>query len=121
MSGGGDGGGYRRVHAGLPVETGGANGPFIPRGFLARHSQRNCGKGRFSLPHHFWGVKTGPRFRTRGCAHAFRSGKHEKVGRGCEGNPTRVSGGVLRTVRAQNPRFEKSKRGKFEREKFARG
>ncbi len=69
----------------------------------------------------FWGVKTGPIFRTTGCAHAFRSEKHAKVGRGCAGNPTCVCGGVLRAVRAQNPRFEKSKRGKFERDFFARG
>jgi hypothetical protein len=34
---------------------------------------------------------------------------------------TSGSGSILRAGRAQNPRFEKSKRGKFERDFVARG
>ncbi len=89
------------------------------RRFVARHTQWNCGKGRFSFPHHFGGWKTRLKRRTTGCAHAFRMEKPEKVGCGCAGNPTWVCGGVLRAGRAQNPRFEKSKRGKFDCDFFA--
>ncbi len=91
--------------------------PFNRGDFVARLSQTHCRKGRKRVSPRFGSRKTGSNCEDIWGEHAFFRVSRRFLVR----NPTSVSGGVLRAVRAQNPRFEKSKRGKFERDFFARG
>ncbi len=91
--------------------------PFTRRGFAARLSQWDCEKVRERVPPRFGGGNR------RALCEEIRGKPHNCRVSGpiLVRNLTSGSGSILRALRAQNPRFEKSKRGKFEREFFARG
>jgi hypothetical protein len=85
--------------------------------FVARLLQWHCEKRRFWIPGCFGGTKTGRGTRHRGGKTRQTWETRAKTVR----NPRSVCAPVFDRGRAQIPRFEKSKRGKFERDFFARG
>ena len=85
--------------------------------FVARLLQWHCEKRRFWIPGCFGGTKTGRGTRHRGCTTQKTWETRAKT----VGNPRSVCAPVFDRRRAQIPRFEKPKRGKFERVFFARG
>jgi hypothetical protein len=91
--------------------------PFNLRGFVARQTQCVCNTGRKRFSGRFVGCETG------GGSVALRgqSRQTQETDLFHTRNPRSGCGSFLAGARAQNPRFEKSKCGKFERDFFARG
>ncbi len=72
-----------------------------PTGVCCAPDAMGLREGRFSFPHRFGVVKTDRNAGRRDARTRSARKKPEKLGRGCAGNPTCVSGGVWRASRAQ--------------------